>query len=77
MTVFTVDSEIQNAPRELLLGLMRRISGFQMEKVPSRAGIMMSMTSSEKMDYPRRCWVEGETEGTEWIPESTGKVYYL
>ena len=33
----------------------------------------MSMTSSEKMGLSGDGWVEGETEGTEWIPESTAK----
>lgn len=74
VTVFTVDSEVKNAPR-VTLGINEEgFPVFRWKKVPgAERYYVMSMTSSEKMGLSGDGWVEGETEGTEWIPESTAK----
>lgn len=74
VTVFTVDSEVKNAPR-VTLGINEEgFPVFRWKKVPgAERYYIMSMTSSEKMGLSGDGWVEGETEGTEWIPESTAK----
>ncbi len=72
MTVFTVDSEVKNAPR-VTLGINEEgFPVFRWKSAGAERYYVMSMTS-QKDGIIRNGWVEGETEGTEWIPESTAK----
>ena len=66
VTVFTVDSEVKNAPRATLGINEEGFPVFRWKKVPgAERYYVMSMTSSEKMGLSGDGWVEGETEGTE------------
>ena len=74
VTVFTVDFEVDRAPKVSLSIDEDGIPVFRWKEVDgAERYYVMSMTYSEENGLSGDGWVEGSTTKTEWKPESTAK----